>query len=185
MKLVLCIGYSQSLRCTQGLQKQQLCLLCEAKSELSFLGRRYFHRSVGSFFIGVVSRAPAMEKLCFQRGSAEELWGKELEKPNKIPQLGTALLYKTSLQPELERTALTAELERTALTANSNLQQQELVAAYASELAIQTQSLQEKELSAAYATALPTELDRTALAMELESTALTLSTLKQKKLRRL
>ena len=108
-----------------------------------------------------------MEKLCFQFGSAEELWGKELEKPNKIPQLDTA------------------ELERTALIADSNLQQQELAAAYASELAIQTQSLQEKELSAAYATALPTELDRTALAMELESTALTLSTLKLKKLRRL
>ena len=65
------------------------------------------------------SRAPAMEKLCFQRGSAEALSEKELEKPNKIPQLDPALLYKTSLQPELERTALTAELESTALTLSS------------------------------------------------------------------
>ena len=113
--------------------------------------RAFLSRSLGSFFIGVVSRAPAMKELCFQLGSAEELWGKELEKPNKIPQLGTALLYKTSLQPELERTALTAELDSTALTEESNLQQQELAAAYASELAIQDQSLQQKELTAAYA----------------------------------
>ena len=86
---------------------------------------------------------------------------------------------------ELERTALTAELERTASTEDRNLQQRELAAAFASELAIQHQSLQEKELSTAYATALPKELDRTALAMELESTALTLSSLQQQELARL
>ena len=113
-----------------------------------------------------------MEKLCFQLGSAEELWGKELEKPNKIPQLGTALLYKTSLQPELERTALTAELDSTALTEESNLQQQELAAADASELAIQDQSLQQKELTAAYAQDQlqcldPPELEKTAWHIEL------------------
>ena len=118
-------------------------------------GRAFSSGSLGSFFVGVVSRAPAMEKLCFQLGSAEELWGKELEQPNKIPQLDPALLYKTSLQPELERTALTAELARTALTEDSSLQQQELK-----------------------------ELDRTALAMELESKALTLSSLQQKELGR-
>ena len=146
-------------------------------------GRAFSSGSLGSFFIGAISRAPAMENLCSQL-SVKELWGKELEKPNKIPQLDPALLYKTSLQPELERTALTAELARTALTEESSLQQQELTAAYASELAIQNQSLQEKELSAAFATALPKELDRTALAMELESKALTLSSLQQKELDR-
>ena len=135
--------------------------------------RAFLSRSVGSFFIGVVSRAPAMEKLCFQKfGSAEELWGKEHEKPNKIPQLDPALLYKTRLQPELERTALTAELDNTALTEESNLQQPELAAAYASELAIQDQSLQQKQLTAAYAQDQlqcldPPELQKTALHLEL------------------
>ena len=129
--------------------------VAETKALLTVRGkeRAFLSRSLGSFFIGVVSRAPAMEKLCSKPCSAESLWGKELETPNKIPQLDPALLYKTSLQPELERTALTAELHSTALTEESNLQQQELAAAYASELAIQDQTLQQ-ELAAAYASEL-------------------------------
>ena len=70
------------------------------------------------------------------------------------------------------------------MTEESNLQQQELAAAYASELAIQDQSLQQEELSAAYATALPKELERTTLAMELERTTLTLSSFEQTELGR-
>ena len=96
--------------------------------------------SLGSFFIGVVSCAPAMEELCSQLCSVEELWGKELEENLEIPELQPA--YSTnSLQnhslhadnlpaayatDELERTALTAEFERTASTEDRNLQQREL-----------------------------------------------------------
>ena len=60
----------------------------------------------------------------------------------------------------------------------------ELLAAYSTE-SFHKQRSQQKELFAAYATSLPKELGQTALAMELESKALTLSTLQQKKLRRL
>ena len=110
------------------------------------------------FFIGQLSRAPAMEKLCSQL-SVNELSGKELGKTLALPELESAL-------------------------ANGSLQRvDELVAAYSAE-SFHKQHLQQKELSAAYATSLPTELGRTALAMELESKALTLSTLQQKKLRR-
>ena len=56
----------------------------------------------------------------------------------------------------------------------NSLQTDELAAAY-SKGSIQDQSLQEKELSAAYATALPKELGRTALAMDLERPASTRS----------
>ena len=100
-----------------------------------------------------------MEKLCSQL-SVHELSGKELGKTIALPELESAL-------------------------ANGILQRvDELVAAYSTE-SFHKQRLQQKELSAAYATSLPKELGRTALAMELESKALTLSTLQQKKLRRL
>ena len=122
-----------------------------------------------------------MKELCFQPGSAEKLWGKELEKPNKITQHDPALLYTQSLQRVDELVAAYS----TESFHKQRLQQQELSAAYASELAIHDQSLQEKELSAAYATALPKELGRTALAMELASTALTLSSLQKTELGRL
>ena len=78
--------------------------------------------SLGSFFIGVVSCAPAMEKLWSQRCSAEALWGKELEENLEIPELqpaySTDSFQNQSLHAdELAATYATDELERTALTA--------------------------------------------------------------------
>ena len=91
MKLVLCIGYSQSLRCTQGLQKQTALLTVRGK-EQAFLSR-----SLGSFFIGVVSRAPAMEKLCFQPWFCRRALGKRAWKAQQDPSAWSSF----TLQDEL------------------------------------------------------------------------------------
>ena len=98
--------------------------LCE--KEAFFLG------SPCSFYIGVVSLTPMMAQLDLdqlerlaleelpQTAYARQLWGKEPEKPIKIPELQLASLPQTSLQRK-ELAKMTAkslekiELERTAL----------------------------------------------------------------------
>ena len=99
-------------------------VLCE--KEAFFLG------SPCSFYIGVISLTPMMaqldlaqlERTAFEQltltAYARQLWGKEPEKPTKIPELQLALLTQTSLQRK-ELAKMTAkslekiELERTAL----------------------------------------------------------------------
>ena len=115
-----------------------------------------------SFYIGMLSRAPAMEELCLEELCSEELLGKESEKHLDIPELDSALLSETSLQQD----ELVAAYSTDSFQQQS-LQPDELEAAYLSD-SFQHQSLQQKELSAAYATD------------ELERTALTLSSLQQK-----
>ena len=125
-------------------------------------GEPAFFPSSSSFYIGMLSRAPAMEKLCLEELCSEELLGKELEKHLAIPELDSALLSETSLQQDELVAAYSTESFR-----QQSLQPDELEAAYLSN-SFQHQSLQQKELSAAYATD------------ELERTALTLSSLQQK-----
>ena len=120
-------------------------------------GEPAFVQCSSSFYIGMLSRAPAMAQLC-----SEELWGKESEKHNDLPELVSAFLSENSLQQdELVAAYLTESLH------NQSLQPDELEAAYLRN-SFQHQSLQQKELSAAYATD------------ELERTALTLGSLQQK-----
>ena len=56
-----------------------------------------FFSSSSSFYIGQLSRAPAMEKLCLNQLCYEELLGKELEKHLAIPELDSALLSENQL----------------------------------------------------------------------------------------
>ena len=127
--------------------------LCE--KEAFFLG------SPCSFYIGVISLTPMMAQLDLaqlERPASEELtltayarqlWGKEPEKPNNIPELQLALLTQTSLQRKelakmkaksLEKT----ELERTALQMNldsllrKSLRKEELTAERACPLMAQS-----------------------------------------------
>ena len=83
-------------------------------------GEPAFVQCSSSFYIGMLSRAPAMAQLC-----SEELLGKESEKHLDLPELDSALLSENSLQ------------------------QDELVAAYSTE-SFHQQSLQPDELEAAY-----------------------------------
>ena len=124
-------------------------------------GRAFNSSSLGSFYIGMLRRASAMEKPC-----SEQLLGKESEKHLALPELDSALLSETSLHAD----ELVAAYATESLYQQS-LQPDELEAAYLSS-SFQNQSLQQKELSAAYATE------------ELERTALTLSSLQQKELGR-
>ena len=130
-------------------------------------GEPAFFSSSSSFYIGMLSRAPAMEKLCLEELCSEQLLGKESGKYLDIPELDSALLSETSLHAD-ELVAAYA----TESFYQQSLQPDELEAAYHSNC-FQHQSLQKKELSAAYATD------------ELERTALTLSSLQQKELVRL
>ena len=124
-------------------------------------GRAFNSSSLGSFYIGMLRRASAMEKPC-----SEQLLGKELEKNLVLPELDSAFLSETSLHAdELVAAYATESLQQ------QSLQPEELEAAYLSSR-FQNQSLQQRELSAAYATD------------ELERTALTLSSLQQKELGR-
>ena len=109
--------------------------------------------------------------MCPSNGKASacaKLSGKEFVDHLAIPELESTKLLQQQLSSGGANTALHNELRQTSL------QQDELEAAY-SKGSLQDQSLQEKELSAAYATALPKELGRTALAMELEQPASTMS----------
>ena len=98
--------------------------LCE--KEAFFLG------GPSSFYIGVISLTPMMTQLDLDQlerpaleelpltAYARQLWGKEPEKPIKIPELELALLPQTSLQrkelAKMEAESLKKiELERTAL----------------------------------------------------------------------
>ena len=125
-------------------------------------GEPAFVQCSSSFYIGMLSRAPAMEELCLEELCSEELLGKEPEKHLDIPELDSALLSENSLQQD----ELVAAYSTDSFQQQS-LQPDELEAAYLSD-SFQRQSLQKKELSAAYATD------------ELERTALTLSSLQQK-----
>ena len=127
-------------------------------------GEPAFFSSSSSFYIGMLSRAPAMEELCLKELCSEELLGKELEKHLAIPELDSALLSETSLHADELVAAYSTDCFQ-----QQSLQPDELEAAYLSN-SFQNQSLQQKELSAAYATD------------ELARTALTLSSLKQKEL---
>ena len=115
-----------------------------------------------SFYIGMLSRAPAMEELCLEELCSEELLGKESEKHLAIPELDSASLSENRLQQDELVAAYSTESFQ-----QQSLQPDELEAAYLSD-SFQNQSLQQKELSAAYATD------------ELERTALTQSSLQQK-----
>ena len=88
-------------------------------------GEPAFFPGSSSFYIGMLSRAPAMEEPCLEELCSEELLGKESEKHLDIPELDSALLSAISLQ------------------------QDELVAAYSTDC-FQQQSLQPDELEAAY-----------------------------------
>ena len=79
-----------------------------------------------------------------QLGSEEQLSGKELGKPINIPELESALLPKTSLQPDQLVAAYSADSFQ-----HQSLQSNELVAAYSRD-SFQHQSLQADELVAAY-----------------------------------
>ena len=127
-------------------------------------GEPAFFSSSSSFYIGMLSRAPAMEELCLEELCSEELLGKELEKHLAIPELDSALLSETSLHADELVAAYSTDCFQ-----QQSLQPDELEAAYLSN-SFQNQSLQQEELSAAYATD------------ELERTALTLSSLQQKEL---
>ena len=127
-------------------------------------GRAFVSSSLGSFYIGQLCCAPAMEKPQL----VQKLSGKEFVDHLAIPELESTKLLQQQLSSGEANTALHNELRQTSL------QIDELVAA-SSKGSFQDQSLQEKELSAAYATALPKELGRTALAMELERPASTMS----------
>ena len=124
-------------------------------------GRAFSSRSLGSFYIGMLSRASAMEKPC-----SEQLSGKESEKNLALPKLEAAFLSANSLHAD----ELVAAYATESLYQQS-LQPDELEAAYLSSC-FQNQSLQQKELSAAYATD------------EVERPALTLSSLQQEELGR-
>ena len=123
---------------------------------------RAFVSSLGSFFIGQLCCAPAMEKPQL----LQELSGKELGKNLEIPDLQSALAKNSLLTDELAAAYSKGSLQ------HQSLQQRKLAAAYDSDLDDQHQSLQEKELSAAYAQDqlqcldLP-ELEKTALHTEL------------------
>ena len=123
-------------------------------------GKAFFSSSLGSFYIGQLCFAPAMEKPQL----VQKLSGKGFVDHLAIPELESTKLLQQQLSSGGANTALHNELQQTSL------QQDELEAAY-SKGSLQDQSLQEKELSAAYATALPNELGRTALAMDLEPPA--------------
>ena len=127
-------------------------------------GRAFVSSSLGRFYIGQLCCAPAMEKPQL----VQELSGEEFVDHLAIPELESMKLLQQQLSSGGANTALHNELRQTSL------QTDELAAAY-SKGSLQDQSLQEKELSAAYATALPKELGRTALAMELERPASTMS----------
>ena len=127
-------------------------------------GRAFVSSSLGSFYIGQLCCAPAMEKPQL----VQKLSGKEFVDHLAIPELDSTKLLQQQLSSRGATTALHNELRQNSLRTD------ELAAAY-SKGSFQDQSLQEKELSAAYATALPKELGRTALAMELERPASTMS----------
>ena len=120
-------------------------------------GRAFSSSSLGNFYIGMLCRASAMEKPC-----SEQLSGKESEKHLDLPELQSALSNESLQSDELAA----------AHSKDQSLQPDELEAAYLSS-SFQDQSLQQRELSAAYATE------------QLDSTALTFSSLQQKELGRL
>ena len=99
----------------------------------------FFRSSSSSFFIGMLRKAPAMAQL----GSEEQLLGKELGKPINIPELESASLPKTSLQPDELAAAYSGDSFQ-----QHSLQSDELVAAYSPD-SFQHQSLQADELVAA------------------------------------
>ena len=84
-----------------------------------------FGSSSTSFFIGALSKAPAMAKLESEQLLDEQLLGKEIGKPIDLPELDSAL-------------------------PNESLQSNELAAAYSRD-SFQHQCLQQDELEAAYA----------------------------------
>ena len=145
------------------LPKLQLQARCAGELALPTVqceGKAFSSSSLGSFYIGQLCCAPAMEKPQL----VQKLSGKEFVDHLAIPELESTKLLQQQLSSGGANTALHNELRQTSL------QQDELEAAY-SKGSLQDQSLQEKELSAAYATALPKELGRTALAMDLEPTS--------------
>ena len=127
-------------------------------------GKAFSSSSLGSFYIGQLCCAPAMEK----PQPVQKLSGKEFVDHLAILELESTKLLQQQLSSGGANTALHNELRQTSL------QQDELEAAY-SKGSLQDQSLQGKELSAAYATALPKQLGQTALAMDLERSASTMS----------
>ena len=124
-------------------------------------GRAFSSSSLGNFYIGILCRASAMEK-----PGSEQLSGKESEKHLDLPELQSALSNESLQSDELAAAYSKGSLQ------DQSLQPDELEAAYVSS-SFQDQSLQQRELSAAYA---PEELD---------STAVTFSSLQQKELGRL
>ena len=104
-----------------------------------------FGSSSTSFFIGALSKAPAMAQLESEQLLDEQLLGKETGKPIDLPELESALSNE-SLQPD----ELVAAYSRDSLQ-HQCLQQDELEAAYADSPTrasqLQHHSLQQKELA--------------------------------------
>ena len=104
-----------------------------------------FGSSSTSFFIGALSKAPAMAQLESEQLLDEQLLGKETGKPIDLPELESALSNE-SLQPD----ELVAAYSRDSLQ-HQCFQQDELEAAYAHSPTrasqLQLHSLQQKELA--------------------------------------
>ena len=122
---------------------EMLALHTELAEEVALFGS-----SSGSFFIGSLSQAPAMEELCTSQLASEQLLdeqllGKQTGKPMALPELQSASSDESLQSDELVATYSTTSFQ------HDSLQHDELVAAYSTE-SFHRQSLQTDELAATY-----------------------------------
>ena len=142
-------------------------------------GRAFSSSSLGSFYIGQLCCAPAMEK----HQLVPKLSGKEFVDHLAIPELDSTKLLQQQLSSGGANTALHNELRQTSFQPESSLTEDKLEQ-LASTMSFQELSLQQHSLQAAYSTSSfqPHSLTSTSLSFQIP--ALTLTSLKQIELER-
>ena len=161
------------------LQLQAGCARDLALPTVQCEGRAFSSSSLGSFYIGQLCCAPAMEKPQL----VQKLSGKEFVDHLAIPELDSTKLIQQQLSSGGANTALHIELRQTSFQPESSLTEDKLEQ-LASTMSFQELSLQQHSLQAAYSTGNFQPYSLTSTSLSFQIPALTLTSLKQIELER-